>query len=235
MKKSSKLGYLRSNSIIKGKIANLKVAPDTDLGYQKMKKLVPLIVALFVLAIQGSAQINGQFYTAQDGHIYFQGVNTTGTNFYVTISAVSSDRSNSETIAIGQGFVLGPSTPWRWFWKRGDKITVTYPNGQNVYWTCSSTDNAYLSSSPSFRGSGSDGYIYKGYITLTRISSGKQERFYHFNKGGTDYVATLMNGPYYRLARRMIINNIDYNTNQLHTCNYYECKRTLYRTSEVSI
>jgi len=56
----------------------------------------------------------------------------------------------------------------------------------------------------------SDGYIYKGTITLTRVVSGKQERFYHFNKGGVDYVATSKNGPYYRLARRMTINNIDY-------------------------
>lgn len=56
----------------------------------------------------------------------------------------------------------------------------------------------------------SDGYIYKGTITLTRVVSGKQERFYHFNKGGVDYVATSKSGPYYRLARRMTINNIDY-------------------------
>lgn len=56
----------------------------------------------------------------------------------------------------------------------------------------------------------SDGYIYKGTITLTRVVSGKQERFYLFNKGGVDYVATSKNGPYYRLARRMTINHIDY-------------------------
>ena len=56
----------------------------------------------------------------------------------------------------------------------------------------------------------SDGYIFKGTITLTRVVSGKQERFYHFNKGGVDYVATSKRGPYYRLARRMTINNIDY-------------------------
>lgn len=56
----------------------------------------------------------------------------------------------------------------------------------------------------------SDGYIYKGTITLTRVVSGRQERFYLFNKGGVDYVATSKSGPYYRLARRMTINNIDY-------------------------
>ncbi len=56
----------------------------------------------------------------------------------------------------------------------------------------------------------SDGYIYKGTIYLTRVVSGKRDQFYLFNKGGVDYVATSKNGPYYRLANRMKINNIDY-------------------------
>lgn len=56
----------------------------------------------------------------------------------------------------------------------------------------------------------SDGYIYKGTIYLTRVASGRQDQFYLFNKRGVDYVATSKSGPYYRLARRMTINNIDY-------------------------
>ena len=56
----------------------------------------------------------------------------------------------------------------------------------------------------------SDGYIYKGTITLTRVVSGQRETFYHFNKRGVDYVAKAKKGPYYRLARRMTINHIDY-------------------------
>lgn len=56
----------------------------------------------------------------------------------------------------------------------------------------------------------SDGYIYKGTIYLTRVASGRQDQFYLFNKGGVDYVATSKSGPYYRLAHRMTINNIDY-------------------------
>lgn len=56
----------------------------------------------------------------------------------------------------------------------------------------------------------SDGYIYKGTIYLTRVGSGRQDQFYLFNKRGVDYVATSKKGPYYRLARRMTINNIDY-------------------------
>lgn len=82
------------------------------------------------------------------------------------------------------------------------------------------TTNSYYDKSEStgyaseitFRGTGtnSDGYIYKGTINLTRVASGIQDRFYHFNKGGVDYVATSKSGPYYRLADRMTINYIDY-------------------------
>ncbi|MBD5275398.1 MAG: hypothetical protein HDS37_04775 [Bacteroides sp.] len=56
----------------------------------------------------------------------------------------------------------------------------------------------------------SDGYIYKGTIYLTRVASGRQDQFYLFNKRGVDYVAISKRGPYYRLAHRMTINNIDY-------------------------
>ncbi len=56
----------------------------------------------------------------------------------------------------------------------------------------------------------SDGYIYKGTITLTRVVSGQQETFYLFDKRGTRYVATSKSGPYYRLKSRMKINGIDY-------------------------
>ena len=55
-----------------------------------------------------------------------------------------------------------------------------------------------------------DGYIYKGSITLTRVASGRQESFYLFNKRGVDYVAKSKHGPYYRLARRMVIDNVEY-------------------------
>lgn len=60
------------------------------------------------------------------------------------------------------------------------------------------------------RDTNSDGYIYKGTINLTRVVPGIQEQFYHFNKGGVDYVATSKGGPYHRLTHRMTINYIDY-------------------------
>lgn len=76
----------------------------------------------------------------------------------------------------------------------------------------SDSESAGYGSEITFRGhnTNSDGYIFKGTISLTRVYSGIQESFYHFNKGGTEYVATSKSGPYYRLAHRMTINNIDY-------------------------
>lgn len=76
----------------------------------------------------------------------------------------------------------------------------------------SDSESTGYGSEISFRGhnTNSDGYIYKGTITLTRVTSGIQESFYHFNKGGTDYVAISKSGPYYRLSHRMTINYIDY-------------------------
>lgn len=56
----------------------------------------------------------------------------------------------------------------------------------------------------------SDGYIYKGTIILRRVSSGIGDKFYLFNKKGVDYISTSKRGPYYRLMKRMKINNIDY-------------------------
>lgn len=56
----------------------------------------------------------------------------------------------------------------------------------------------------------SDGYIYKGTITLRRLSSGIRDTFYLFEKRGVSYVSTSKRGPYYKLERRMKINNMEY-------------------------
>lgn len=82
------------------------------------------------------------------------------------------------------------------------------------------TTSSYYSDSEStgyggevtFRGrdTNSDGFIYKGTINLTRVISGIQDQFYHFNKKGVDYVATSKSGPYHRLSHRMTISYIDY-------------------------
>ncbi len=74
----------------------------------------------------------------------------------------------------------------------------------------SSSETATQTYAMSSRDRNSDGYIYKGTITLTRVVSGRRDTFYLFNKGGVDYVATSKSGPYYRLRHRMTINGIDY-------------------------
>ena len=151
------MGYIFHITLIKGK-TKLKVAPDTEEGYDKMGDSKRYFAPL------GLAAIGALF-----GIGHFGGLHDT---------LFSSD---NET-----------------------KITTS-----SYY---SSSESTGYGSEISFRGhnTNSDGYIYKGTITLTRVTSGIQESFYHFNKSGTDYVATSKNGPYYRLAHRMTINYIDY-------------------------
>ena len=56
----------------------------------------------------------------------------------------------------------------------------------------------------------SDGFIYKGTITLTRVVSGSKETFLLFDRRGVKYVAKSQRGPFYRLSRYMKIDNIEY-------------------------
>ncbi|MBD5309708.1 MAG: hypothetical protein HDS10_04695 [Bacteroides sp.] len=188
----------------------LNLCPIRIRMIQEIRTFISSIVFILVTSFTSHAQLNGQFVKGQDGHIYFQAINTTGYAFPVTITATSSDRTNSETFTVVQGFILGPSTPWAWYWKSGDRISVTYPNGQGVYWQCNMTDGAYNSSSPSFRGTDSDGYIFQGTIELMRVGSGNVDVFYHFKKGTISYVSTSKSGPYIKLSKRLKINNIDY-------------------------
>lgn len=125
----------------------------------KCKKLM-LLIAIILLTIPSIAQLRGEFYTARDGHIYFQAINTLGYNFNVFVSAVSIDGRESpvEYISVGQGFYLGPSTPWRWFWKKGDIILVTYPDGSQFSWKCPYTDRTY-NNNVSFKGKHCNGIV----------------------------------------------------------------------------
>ena len=107
-----------------------------------MKKLLCLSILMF-LSVSAFSQLSGSFSKDMNGNIYFKAMNVSGYYFNATIVATSTDRTNSETITVGEGFILGPTTPWRWYWKKGDRITVTYPNGESVYWVCPETDRAY--------------------------------------------------------------------------------------------
>ena len=90
----------------------------------------------------------GGFQQGNDGHIYFVANNQTGATFNIQIVAASTDRNNSETKTMtpNGGFYLGPTTPWRWYWMRGDKISVVYANGQSQTWVCPQSDSGHKKS-----------------------------------------------------------------------------------------
>lgn len=137
----------------------------------KMKRFGILLFMMF-MCITANAQMVGGFQQGNDGHIYFVANNQTWATFNIQIVAVSTDRNNSETkmITPNDGFYLGPTTPWRWYWKKGDKISVIYDNGQSQTWVCPQNDCAYSRSNVSFRGkhcSGSVGCSCSGFAPIT--------------------------------------------------------------------
>lgn len=138
-----------------------------------MKRFFALLFALFSVGLY--AQVIGGFQYYNDGHIYFQAQNQSGYVFNVTVYAVSSDRRNSEvaTLGPGGGFYIGPTTPWRWFWKEGDRLTIVYPNGQSVYWVCPQTDPAYRYNQPLFRGKHCTGKVGCDCTGFEPITNGK--------------------------------------------------------------
>lgn len=69
----------------------------------------------------------------------------------------------------------------------------------------------YNSNNVSFRGETSDGYIYKGTITLRRVLSGGRDKFDFYRKGGIGYAK--YRGLFYRLdGLHVTINGIQYYT-----------------------
>lgn len=68
------------------------------------------------------------------------------------------------------------------------------------------------SSQPTFKSENSDGYVYKGEIYLTRVSSKLKDEFKHYVKDYAHYVK--YKSTYYKLSGKKFvkINNIDYYT-----------------------
>lgn len=120
---------------------------------------------IFILVLFSTMSVNAQFLGGfdygNDGHIYFSASNNSGYTYTVKITAISSDRSNSETrtISSGNGFYIGPTTPWKWYWKRGDQLHIVYANGQSQYWVCPENDPAYSTSNVSFGGKCCNGTV----------------------------------------------------------------------------
>ena len=131
-----------------------------------------IMLSMMFMCLIASAQMVGGFQQGNDGHIYFVANNQTNATFNIQIVAASTDRNNSETKIIrpNGGFYLGPTTPWRWYWKRGDKISVVYANGQSQTWVCPQSDSAYNRSNVTFRGkhcTGTVGCSCSGFSPIT--------------------------------------------------------------------
>lgn len=118
-----------------------------------MKKILITFFACFAcLAVMG--QMVGQFNYGNDGRLYLFLQNTTNYTLTFTGAVYSPtvNTGNSETCSVppGQGIYLGPTTPWRWQWRKGDVYTITYPNGYVQSWTSPITDVKQYN--PSFKG-----------------------------------------------------------------------------------
>lgn len=104
-----------------------------------------LLAALFVTSNIASAQLWGEFVILNDGHCYFTATNNFNTSGVIKVTTVSyyNSVSTNTTVFIsgyGDGFVIGPSN---WYWHRGDRVFVTYPDGTNACWECPYTDYIY--------------------------------------------------------------------------------------------
>ena len=119
-----------------------------------MRKLNVFTLFVFLMiGIKVPAQLSGTFLWSNN-HLYFTASNVTNYSFPISITAVSeyNDMQRSESIVVGPGggFHLGPTTPWHWSWHSGDRIYVTYPDGNTVYWECEMTETK--PNQPSFKG-----------------------------------------------------------------------------------
>lgn len=113
--------------------------------FTKKSLLFSIILLISNISI---AQLSGEFNLMEDGHYYFKAVNQFDTHGTIKIRAISYYRDivNEEYITIkgyGDGFILGPSTPWKWYWHKGDRIYIVYPDGTDVHWECPYTDKWY--------------------------------------------------------------------------------------------
>ena len=139
-----------------------------------MKHIYKLLIIGVLLCANSQlfAQLNGDYYRANDGHIYFKATNTLNTSGTIKITAISyyNDEMREEYVTIrgyGDGFYLGPTTPWKWYWHKGDRLYITYPDGSSVFWECPYTEPH---NEISFHNHGDatppnhsrDGYIYQG-------------------------------------------------------------------------
>ena len=102
--------------------------------------MTSILFGLVCLCSHG--QLQGSYNYAQDGRIYFYLSNPTYYQIPVVWGVYNYDRNEQRqyqgVMRPGETFVYGPNA--NWVWMKGERFTVTYANGQSVYWTCPETD-----------------------------------------------------------------------------------------------
>lgn len=104
-----------------------------------MKKT--LLIFLLFIASNAFSQINGSFSLSVDmfgnSFWYFQGTNTTASNFNVRVHCINERlnqrRSFDYGLYSGSSFTIGPSQGWTW--ETGEKLIVELPDGSKRVWT----------------------------------------------------------------------------------------------------
>ena len=102
-----------------------------------MKRMLLFLCVFFGGTLTLMSQITGGFYQ-QNGYVYFMGQNISGGALRnLTIRCVNSVLSQQQTFRMnflvnGGTFTVGPNDGWAW--ELGERLIVTYANGQSVYW-----------------------------------------------------------------------------------------------------
>lgn len=105
------------------------------------------------MSVSTFGQMVGTFDYGSDGRLYLFLQNSTSYPlvFNGSVYSPSTGNGNSEVCTVQSGGIiyLGPTTPWKWQWRKGDIYTVKYANGYVQSWVCSVTDVKPYN--PSFR------------------------------------------------------------------------------------
>jgi hypothetical protein len=112
-----------------------------------MKLIIPSLFFFYCFSAIG--QVNGDFKCEFDNNgnkiVYFEGQNITNMALWnVKIDCVNSSKGDKLSFLLnqlnsGDSFYIGPNEGWNW--ELGEKLYITYSNGQTFYWTYENTMN----------------------------------------------------------------------------------------------
>lgn len=134
-----------------------------------MKSFKLFITCCIMFVCTGiKAQFVGQFSRLQDGHIYFQILNQTGSvqrlGWFVVNEQTCEYKNNIQPIGPFQIQIFGPGNIG-WKWQRGEKFVVWLSNGEKAEWVCPYSDGGEISFRQGVHGScnisshGCPGYV----------------------------------------------------------------------------